>query len=229
MYIGVHSFFEALFRGVAGLELAAQAVFENCKGGVDLNRVVLPPRLNYLPIDSVIDSVAYPVLTRLPTPCFHCHPPSPFSFLLPTPFSCMYRGPRATFNRRRHPDIQTSKLQSKKGPQRLEMVLCKFFVSGSCKRGENCHYSHETTNSNANPLQSTQPVSQNSLAFRIRGSDPAHPTQDPRSQIPCFYYAQGNCRNGSACPYSHLEGSEQEVEATSDPEVRPLQTILVIS
>ena len=64
MYIGVHSFFEAFFRGVAGLELAAQAVFENCKGGVDLNQVVLSPRLSYLPIDSVIDSVTYPVLTR---------------------------------------------------------------------------------------------------------------------------------------------------------------------
>ena len=67
MYIGVHSFFEAFFRGVAGLELAAQAVFENCKGGVDLNQVVLSPRLSYLPIDSVIDSVTYPVLTWSPS------------------------------------------------------------------------------------------------------------------------------------------------------------------
>ena len=63
LYIGVHSFFEAFFRGVAGLESAAQAVFESCKG-VDLNQVVLSPRLSYLPIDSVIDSITYPVLTR---------------------------------------------------------------------------------------------------------------------------------------------------------------------
>jgi len=33
MYVRVHSFFEAFFRGAAGLELAAQAVFENCKEG----------------------------------------------------------------------------------------------------------------------------------------------------------------------------------------------------
>ena len=31
---------------------------------VDLNQVVLSPRPSYLPIDSVIDSVTYPVLTR---------------------------------------------------------------------------------------------------------------------------------------------------------------------
>lgn len=72
------------------------------------------------------------------------------------------------------------------------------------------------------PVQSTRPVSQNSLAFRIGGFDPVRATQDSRSQIPCYYHVRGNCRNGSACPYSHIEGSERKVEATSDPEVRPL-------
>jgi hypothetical protein len=77
-----------------------------------------------------------------------------------------------------------------------------------------------TTNSlSPNPLQSIQPVSQNSLAFRIRKSDPAHLMQDSRSQIPCYHYTRGNCRNGSACPYSHLDGGEQMVEATSNSEV----------
>ena len=53
----------------------------------------LLPRLSYLPIDSVIesviDSVTYPVLTRTPTPCFHCHPLPSFSFLSYT-FSYVY-------------------------------------------------------------------------------------------------------------------------------------------
>ena len=68
LYIRVHSFFKAFFRGVAGLESAAQAVFENCKEGVDLNQVVLSPRLSYL----LIDSVTYPL--------FPLPPPSPLLF-----------------------------------------------------------------------------------------------------------------------------------------------------
>ena len=70
---------------------------------VDLNQVILLPT-QLLPIDSVIDLVidlvTYPVLTRLPTPCFHYHPPLPFSFLFPTPFLYIYiEALRATFNR----------------------------------------------------------------------------------------------------------------------------------
>jgi hypothetical protein len=84
-----------------------------------------------------------------------------------------------------------------------------------------------TKNSSPNPFQSKQPALQNALAFSIKG-DPAHPTEDSRSQILCYHHARGNCRNGSACPYSHLGGGiEQVVEATPDPEVRPLKTITV--
>ena len=70
-------------------------------------------------------------------------------------------------------------------------------------------------------LRTTQPVLQNSPAFRTRESNLAYPREDSRSQIPCYHYARGNCRNGSACPYSHIEGSEQKVEAALEPEVCP--------
>lgn len=77
-------------------------------------------------------------------------------------------------------------------------------------------------------LQSTQPLLQGQVAFRGREPGLAQPTSDSRSQIPCYHYARGNCRNGNTCPYSHLDRSdrsEQKVEAASDPEVRLLQTI----
>jgi hypothetical protein len=79
MYVRVHSFFEAFFRGVAGLELAAQAVFEDCKEGVDLNQVVLPP-----------DSVTYPS-TQSPTPCL-TRSPTPYYVppAGPAPTSCIH-------------------------------------------------------------------------------------------------------------------------------------------
>lgn len=66
----------------------------------------------------------------------------------------------------------------------------------------------------------------NSLAFRSKRTYSLQPTQDSRSQVPCRYYTLGTCRNGSACPYSHNERDEQEMEAISDPEVHPLQTYL---
>ena len=58
---------------------------------VDLNRV------SYYP-----DSTTYPLtrlLTQSPTPCLHYHPLPPLSFLFPTPFFCIYRGLKTTFNR----------------------------------------------------------------------------------------------------------------------------------
>jgi len=69
------------------------------------------------------------------------------------------------------------------------------------------------------PLRTTQPVLQNPPAFRIRESDIAFPREDSRAQIPCYHHARGNCRNGSACPYSHIEGSEQKVGTAVDLEV----------
>lgn len=83
--------------------------------------------------------------------------------------------------------------------------------------------------SSPNILQSTQPLPQSLVGFRSREPELAQPTPDSRSQIPCYHYAQGNCRNGNTCPYSHLDRSgrrEQKVEAASDPEVRLLPTCL---
>ena len=59
---------------------------------VDLNHVLTAP--TQLPIvdsviESVIDSVTYPVLTQSPTPYFHCHPLPSFPFLSYT-FPCVY-------------------------------------------------------------------------------------------------------------------------------------------
>ncbi|RAO72435.1 uncharacterized protein BHQ10_008447 [Talaromyces amestolkiae] len=72
-----------------------------------------------------------------------------------------------------------------------------------------------------NILQSTQSLFQSPLAFRRREPELAQATSDSRSQIPCYHYARGNCRNGNTCPYSHLDKidrSEQKVETPSDPE-----------
>jgi hypothetical protein len=68
-------------------------------------------------------------------------------------------------------------------------------------------------------LRSPQPLPQIPLAVRSRRSDLTQPTQDNRSQIPCYHYARGNCRNGNTCSFSHLDKREQKVEKASDPEV----------
>lgn len=75
-------------------------------------------------------------------------------------------------------------------------------------RGENCRYSHEK----AAPQVSS---------FMWRPSEAKTPSskQDPRSQISCYHYARGHCRNGSNCPYSHIVEKEQKAEPELDPEV----------
>ncbi|KAJ8069812.1 hypothetical protein OCU04_000227 [Sclerotinia nivalis] len=85
---------------------------------------------------------------------------------------------------------------------------CKFFANGYCMRGEKCRYSHEKTTT---PRISGSPRQQSKTA-----SLPS--TQDPRSQIPCYYYARGNCRNGSNCPYSHLAEKGKKIDVDLDPE-----------
>ncbi|KAF7920237.1 uncharacterized protein EAE97_011578 [Botrytis byssoidea] len=88
---------------------------------------------------------------------------------------------------------------------------CKFFASGYCMRGEDCRYSHEKTT--IIPQVSISAKKPSEVAT-------SHSTQDPRSQIPCYHHSRGNCRNGSACPYSHTAEKQKEkaAEADLDPE-----------
>ncbi|TEY35476.1 hypothetical protein BOTCAL_0590g00090 [Botryotinia calthae] len=88
------------------------------------------------------------------------------------------------------------------------LATCKFFANGYCMRGENCRYSHEETT--VKP-QDSVPGKRQSEATTSTS------IQDARSQIPCYHYSRGNCRNGSACPFSHSAGKQKKKAA--EPEL----------
>lgn len=87
---------------------------------------------------------------------------------------------------------------------------CKFFKEGKCKNGANCRFSHETTSGNGggggfggfggfgNQTNATQtPFSNQSSGFGGNNNN-NHP--------PCKFFAEGKCRNGANCKFSHDSG-----------------------
>ncbi|KAF7894659.1 uncharacterized protein EAF01_010109 [Botrytis porri] len=90
------------------------------------------------------------------------------------------------------------------------LAPCKFFASGYCMRGENCRYSHEKTTVTPQVSVSAKKPSEAATSTS---------TQDPRSQVPCYHYSRGNCRNGSTCPFSHT--AEKQKEKAAKPDLDP--------
>ncbi|KAH8904039.1 hypothetical protein BR93DRAFT_161037 [Coniochaeta sp. PMI_546] len=43
----------------------------------------------------------------------------------------------------------------------------------------------------------------------------AQPQRDGRYSVPCQFYAQGRCRKGNSCPFSHAEGGGQKAVAST--------------
>ena len=90
------------------------------------------------------------------------------------------------------------------------LATCKFFASGYCMRGENCRYSHEETTVKPQVSVSGKKQSEATASTTI---------QDARSQIACYHYSRGNCRNGSTCPFSHT--AEKQKKKAEEPDLDP--------
>ncbi|OIW25777.1 hypothetical protein CONLIGDRAFT_621675 [Coniochaeta ligniaria NRRL 30616] len=52
------------------------------------------------------------------------------------------------------------------------------------------------------------------MEWRNRLPQTVRPQRDRRSSTPCQFYAQGRCRNGNSCPFSHAEGDQSAVAPT---------------
>ncbi|KAJ7684220.1 hypothetical protein DFH06DRAFT_1072788 [Mycena polygramma] len=86
---------------------------------------------------------------------------------------------------------QTDKLKDVVAPTKPRP--CQYFNRGSCMKGNNCTFSHESGTASPAPAVDVAPTT-------------------PR---PCQYFSRGSCMKGSGCPFSHEGGTVLPVQAAA--------------
>lgn len=78
-------------------------------------------------------------------------------------------------------------------------IPCRFFALGTCNRGTDCIYLHETDS-----VMPPPPAAHHSEGSGPRDQIPS----DSRSQVQCSFFARGKCLKGDKCVFTHAEIAE---------------------
>ncbi|TFK71642.1 hypothetical protein BDN72DRAFT_793607 [Pluteus cervinus] len=104
----------------------------------------------------------------------------------------------------------SSQRSQREHPQRVQekrLIPCTFHAKGDCKRGQECHFSHDLNDHDQ----------QESLDSSIPGTTQLSRTSH---EITCKYFEQGNCRRGESCIFKHIQSDPHvtiEVEQPTIP------------
>ncbi|KAL8380775.1 hypothetical protein RB595_005184 [Gaeumannomyces hyphopodioides] len=85
-------------------------------------------------------------------------------------------------------------------------TICRFFQAGNCHKGAKCVFLHEGT---AKPVLAIERTTKTEAS----APETLPATTDPRNLVPCRFFAAGNCKNGSNCPFMHGPAAQADLLA----------------
>eukprot|EP00761_Pharyngomonas_kirbyi_P012984 gb/GECH01013011.1/.p1 GENE.gb/GECH01013011.1/~~gb/GECH01013011.1/.p1 ORF type:complete len:636 (+),score=158.98 gb/GECH01013011.1/:1-1908(+) len=116
-------------------------------------------------------------------------------------------------------------------------TICKFFIQGNCKAGDNCKFSHDISirgspssrSPSISPLQSLSPGMEYSSFVSddtqsLESSTSGSNGSNSNNQSICKFFLQGYCRKGDRCPFKHELSKSSEPPHRGSPQSSPLQT-----
>ena len=107
------------------------------------------------------------------------------------------------------------------------MPVCRYFSGpGGCKRGESCHFQHDSQSvTTPSPVENlTYATRRLDLDWRTGPNTPQTPVESS-SLVVCRFYVSGSCKNGNDCRFFHPpdrtndgHSVSEKVVSTSDAE-----------